>query len=107
MSEANLRYWPHVFSTSRIQRPLPSILTTPPRLFWIDDDRRQETLFMRAWLRFWRAPLLRLLLLVTRVIRRIDVFDDPGTVAVNLDDGFALGPGEVFHAGRPGAEGAS
>src|SRR5262249_52494840 len=46
----------------------------------------------------------RLFLLLARVVGGVEVLDLPGAVAVQLDDGLALGPDEVLHAGGPGAE---
>src|SRR5439155_24168490 len=55
-----------------------------------------------------RAPRLcgEFLFCIPWIIRRIDVIDLPWADAVELEDGFALHPGEVMHAGRPVAVGA-
>src|SRR5437660_8982658 len=43
-------------------------------------------------------------LFVAGIVRGIHVFNPPRASAVELDDRFAVGPGEMFHAGGPVAK---
>ena len=101
----NFNEFPHSHrpaATDPVDRDLPSeigLRLCTPAATSADASRRPSAGAGR--------PDTNSLLPVPRIIRRINVLDHPGPAAVDLDDGFTLGPGEMLHAGRHYREAAS